>query len=225
MTDSLLRALVDVRDRQVQKARIQFNNRLSAIQNGTDETDGPQAELCQRWLDRFSIIEAELDKDIAAAVAHAPIYEHLSGLRGIGPMLAAKMIALIDIDRAPTVSSLWRYAGYGVVNGEREKPVKGEKLHYNKRLKTTLYLVATSFLRSNSPYRRIYDSAREYYAANRQDWTKGHQHQAAMRKMTKIFLSHLWQTWRELDGLPVTAPYVHDRLGHDSVFEPVEFGW
>jgi len=145
-------------------------------------------------------------------------------VRGIGYMLAAKTVAMIDIERAETVSALWRYAGYGVVDGERERPTKGEKLHYNKRLKTTCYLIAVSMLRSNSPYRKIYDSAREYYAANR-DWTKGHCHNASLRKMTKIWLQHLWITWRKLEGMPTNDPYAHEKLAHNSYYTPQEFGW
>ena len=140
-------------------------------------------------------------------------------------MTAAKIISMIDIERAPHVSSLWRYAGYAVFDGEREKPTKGEKLHYNKRLKTACYLLGGSFLKSNSPYRKEYDSAREYYDANRPEWTKAHCHQAAMRKMIKLFLQHYWVVARTLEGLPVTMPYVHDKLGHAHYYPPQDYGW
>lgn len=226
MSDPLLRALVDLRDRQIQKARIQFSNRLSAIERDADDpARSGQTQIVTRWLERFTELETDLDKDIARVVRDEPMYEQLSAVKGIGPMLAAKLLAMIDIERSDTISALWRYAGYAVIDGEREKPVKGEKLHYNKRLKTTLYLVGTAFLRANSPYRRVYDSAREYYDANRPDWTKLHQHNAAMRKMIKLFLSHLWDQWRKAEGLPVTDPYVHDRLGHNHKYEPEQFGW
>lgn len=225
MSNEILRALVDLRDRQVQKARIQFSNRVAALVSGADNGYGQQFELAEKWTARFAALEKELDKDIANQVKHYAIYDHVSALKGIGPMLSAKLIALIDIERSPTVSSLWRYAGYAVIDGAREKPVKGEKLHYNKRLKTTCYLISSSFLKCSSPYRDVYDSARAYYDAQRPDWTKGHQHNAAMRKMTKMFLSHLWVTWRTLEDLPTTAPYVHDRLGHSHYYEPQDFGW
>ncbi len=225
MTDTLLRTLVDLRDRQIQKARIQFGNRLSAIERGDDESDDRQRSVLERYHKRFQDIEKELDADIKEQVAEHPIYEQVSAVKGIGPGLAAKLIAMIDIERAPTISSLWRFAGYAVINGERERPTKGEKLHYNKRLKTTCYLVATAFLRANSPYRRVYDEAKAYYEANRPDWTKGHRHNAANRKMIKVFLSHLWLRWRLLEGLPVSNPYVHDIMKHGSLYAPEEFGW
>jgi ribosomal protein S13 len=226
MSDPLLRALVDLRDRQIQKARIQFGNRLAAIENATDDpSDSIQASVIDKWLIIFTDLEGQLDKDITKLVKDIPIYEEMSNVKGIGPMLAAKIIAMVDIERAQTISALWRYCGYGVKDGERERPIKGEKLHYNKRLKTSLYLVATSFLRCNSPYREFYDRARVRYDETRPDWTDGHKHNAAMRKMTKMFLSHLWQRWRILEGLPIRTPYSSEYLDHSTVYEPKDYGW
>jgi len=52
--------------------------------------------------------------------------------------------------------------------------------------------------------------------------SEGHVHNQAMRKMIKLFLGHLWIVWREAEGLPVTKPYVVDRLGHNSYIDPGE---
>lgn len=226
MTNPTLRTLVDLRDRTLQKSRVAFGNRVSAVERGADETDGEAQEIIERWKERFNQLERDADRDIAALAEGEPIIERLVALRGVGYLLAAKVVALIDIERADTVSALWRYAGYGVNgDGQRERPVKGEKLHYNARLKTTLYLVATSFLRSGSPYRSVYDNSKEYYTLNRPDWTPGHCHQAAMRKMIKVFLSHLWLEWRTLEGLPTRDLYVMEYGGHTSYIAPQEFGW
>lgn len=223
--DSSLRALVDLRDRAIQKSRIAFSNRVSALESGADNGHAATLELMQRWKDKFQELEKEVDKDIARLAKDLPIIQHMIEVKGVGPLLSAKVVSMIDIERASTVSALWRYCGYAVINGEREKLTKGEKSHYNIRLKTTCYLVASSFLKSGSPYRDVYDSAREYYEVKQLDWTKGHKHNAAMRKMTKMWLSHLWTTWRTIEGLPVTDPYVQDKLGHDHIISPQDFGW
>ena len=253
---SLLRVLVDLRDRQIQKGRVQFGNRLGAIQRGADASDDQQEEVVARYLARFEALEKELDADIRELVKDYPIYAELSSVRGIGPGLAAKLIALIDIREATMVSKLWRFAGFAVINGEREKLVKGEKAHYSGRLKTAMYQVGISFLRSESPYRKVYDEAHAFYLANRPDWArcatcncptnecrepelhslmsfrtpkKGwktlHIHLAAMRKMEKLFLAHLWERWRLLEGLPIRVPYVQEVLGHTNIRRPNEFGW
>lgn len=225
MPDTALRTLVDLRDRTLQKSRIAFSNRVAAIENGSDSPDPASLEINTRWLTRFAELEAELDRDITVLAKQYTIIDHMVAVRGVGYLLAAKTVAMIDIARADSVSALWRYAGYAVIDGQRERPVKGEKLHYNSRLKTTLYLVATSMLRSNSPYRRVYDDARQYYAANRPEWTPAHQHQAAMRKMTKIFLAHLWLRWRQLEQLPTRDPYILTIPPHSHMLTAEEFGW
>jgi hypothetical protein len=225
MDENILRSLIDLRDRTIQKSRVAFSNRIGAVERGVDVPSNGSQELLERWLHRFNELEAELDGDIRQAVKGLEIVDRMIEVKGVGPMLAAKVVCMIDIREADTISALWRYAGYAVIDGTRERLAKGEKLHYNIRLKTTCYLVGSSFLKSDSPYRRIYDDARAYYEANRPDWTKGHQHNASMRKMIKIWLSHLWLVWRQTEGLDVRAPYVHEKLGHEHEYTPEEFGW
>lgn len=220
-----VRALVDLRDRTLQKSRIAFGNRISALERGADTADPATQKILAKWHERFEELEKEADKDIALLVGDIEIVKQLTALKGVGRLLAAKLVAMIDIERADTVSALWRYAGYGVVDGARERPQKGEKLHYNIRLKTTLYLIATSFLRASSPYRAIYDSSKANYEANRPDWNKARIHAASMRRMIKVFLAHLWNRWRTLEGLSTRPLYVHEKLGHTSKERAEDYGW
>jgi len=264
----VLRALVDTRQ-QIQKARVQFGSRVFALEKGSDADSLTGQQLMLRgWRDTFLALEQALDNDIADIVEEEPIYPSLSAVKGIAQGLAAKLVAMIDIERAETASALWQYAGYGqsrywigadgspvamkegwrwmkkkgteekertwvvadpepgwTLEWRTDRPLAGWCLPYNKRLKTTCYLVASSFLKCGSPYRNIYDEARQYYAANRPDWSKLHQHRAAMRKCIKIFLCHLWLRWRMIEGLPISEPYVHNILGHAKLYTPEEFGW
>jgi len=48
---------------------------------------------------------------------------------------------------------------------------------------------------------------------------KDHIHKAARRKMVKIFLSHLWERWRIIEGLPVSEPFAIAKLGHAHKIE------
>ncbi len=43
----------------------------------------------------------------------------------------------------------------------------------------------------------------------------------ALRRVIKLFLSHLWEEWRKVEGLPVTKPYPIAILGHKDYIEPV----
>ncbi len=221
-----IRPLIDTRDRAIQKSRIAFGNRLAALENEQDKADHDTFFLYEKWHQRFTDLEKELNEDIVSVAEDVPIVQQLCNIRGISYTLAAKLVSFIDISRAPTVSALWRYAGYAVFDGMRERKEKGKKLHYNTRLKCACYLVATSFLRtSGSPYRALYDKARDYYDKERPEWTKGHKHLASMRKMTKVFLAHLWIVWRTMEDLPTGQAYIIGRNGHSHTIEPMGFGW
>jgi hypothetical protein len=152
------------------------------------------------------------------------MYPYITGVKGIGYSYDSQILSVVDIRKADTVSALWRYAGYAVIDGTTERLVKGEPLHYNKKLKSALYNVAGNFLKNNSPYRKFYDDAKIYYSENR-DWTKAHIHMASIRKMNKMFLSHLWHVWREVEGLETRELYVVEKLGHKHIIPPDDFGW
>jgi len=50
--------------------------------------------------------------------------------------------------------------------------------------------------------------------------SKGHIHNRAGRKMVKLWIAHIWTTWRQLEGLPIRDPYVQTHLGHDGIIPP-----
>lgn len=246
----ILRPLIDLRDRAIQKNRIAFSHRVTAIEQGRDEADAVTQDLLIRWRDRFVALEAELDADIKEIAATIPIIEEMENVKGVGFMLAAKVVSMIDIKRCNTVSALWRFSGLGVIavcedcntlaiQGQKvcseddcggnvvnkaERLRKGEKAHFNKRLKTYCWQLGTSFLKSNSPYRAIYDKGREQYE-DREGWSDMRKHRAAMRKMIKTFLQHMWVRWRELEGLPVNEPYILGKNGHSHYVAGSEYGW
>jgi len=222
--DDYLNNLVQMRDK-IQRERKRFDNRIRAIQQGRDEPSEGELEIYEIYFNRFKSIEEEIDCFVKDHVKDIPIYPFIVSVKGIGPLLAAQIISQIDITKADTVSSLWKYAGYGVTDGKADRPRKGQKLTYNKHLKTIFYKVGVQFLRNDSPYRLYYDKAKEYYQANRTDWTAGHIHNASLRKMIKLFISHLWHVWRELEGLPTRLLYVQEKLGHDHIITPKELGW
>jgi len=103
----------------------------------------------------------------------------------------------------------------GGQDGHADRPQKGQKLGYNPRLKALLYNIGTSFIKTKSPYREIYDQTKARYEQARPDWSRNRIHLAAMRKMEKVFLANLWEAWREAEGLPVRIQeYPFDYLRH-----------
>lgn len=99
--------------------------------------------------------------------------------------------------------------------GLAERMAKGEKAGYNPRLKSLLYKIGCSFIKTNSPYRAVYDDTKRRYEEARPDWSRKRIHLTAMRKMEKVFLANLWEAWRQAEGLPTRVKeYPFDQLNH-----------
>lgn len=206
---SELTQLVLLRD-QLQKVRIAESNRVAAYMRLGEPS---RADVHQTYVDELTGLEDRITSQITQEVREHPAWPFLERVKGIAETSAAMVLGYIDIEKAPTVSALWRYAGFGVVDGKRERPVKGEKLHYNARLKTMVWRVIDLQVKSRGPYRKFYDDAKHTYQTTRPDWTKMHIELASRRKAAKIFLSHLWVVWREAEGLPTRSPWIEEHGG------------
>jgi len=118
--------------------------------------------------------------------------------------------------------------------GRAEKPVAGQTLAYNNKLKTIVYKIGDSMIESsgkraetdNRLYADLYYEKRADYEDR--DWGKSklHRHLAARRYMQKIWMQHLWVTWRTLEGLSVSDPWPIQKLvEHKHYMPPEDFGW
>lgn len=189
-------------------------------------------------LSHYFDIEKQEEKhfrDLEKVLRDFPIYtEFLKDVKGIGPAMAGVIISEIDIHRAKYPSSLWKLAGLDCAPDGRGRSRRAEHLidveytdkdgnkklkksiTFNPFLKTKLIgVLGTSFLRSKSPYAQIYYNYKTRYE-NHPNWiekTPKHRHNAAIRKMVKIFLIDLHMKWRELEGLEVSLPYHEAKLG------------
>ena len=119
-----------------------------------------------------------------------------------------------------------------------QRKVKGTLLDYNPVLKSLIWRYSTQFVKQGKKdvYRPMYDEFKDYYT-NRPDLKaeidnkagvetkygivtgRGHVDSMAKRKMIKIFLSHMWTVWRELEGLPITKPWIIGVGGHSKYIE------
>ncbi len=192
----------------IQKVRIAASNQLRAWSEGVSEQE--VIEFKAMIVDSLLKKESEIRKVVKRELKNFPIYVWLRKVKGIGSIMAMGLISYIqDISRFPTISKLWRYAGMGVVNGRAERYIQGvpreKNAKYNPKLKALCWKIGNQMILANSPYRKIFDEAREKY---REKWltpedcgsvickqkgqhTEGHNVSAAKRKMVKVFLSHL----------------------------------
>jgi hypothetical protein len=226
----------------IQKARVAAQVRESHL-NRAGATDPLTIGILKRAED----FEEWLNQEVRQAVKSHPAYPWFSRVKGIGDLNIGKVIAKVDISRAQTVSALWRYAGYAVFDGKAERREAGKKSHHNQDLKTMCWRLAKSLIRANGKYADLYRREKEK-AAGRLDargikivpaadlpkekgkkieteelLSLGHHDNMAMRKMIKIFLSHLWIVWRQAENLSVSKPYAQQIQGHDHYLDPWEF--
>ena len=224
---------------EIEKLRVASQVRQShlALQNRTDaETD----ELLIRLTD----LEDYVDGRISQLLKGHPAYDWFSCVKGIGKENIGKVVGLIDIERAPTISALWKFCGFSVENGQSPKRIKGEKLSYNSRLRSMCWRVGSSLMKAKGKFYDYYLNEKGKYIQKYENEgraivpatklpkeggkkteteeyiSEGHVHNQALRKMIKLFLACLWLVWREAEGLPVTAPYAIDKLGHNSLILP-----
>ncbi len=152
----------------------------------------------------------------------APMFERLTNVKGIGPVLAGGLLAYFDPEKAKHPSSFWKYAGLHVVEGKAIRRARGNKVDFNPRLRVLAYKIGDSFLKQRTqPYRQIYDDekSRQLIVLKEEiENTKSgkiHVELRARRKMVKAFLADFWFTYREIKGLPTNSPYANDMLHHE----------
>lgn len=236
-----LKVLIDGRE-QIRKLLNSLNNRLLAAKRRTDEMDS----ITEKWIieqvkqvnKQMGVQERRIAKYIKSL--DMPIVISALQLRGLGAMTIAYLLVYIDITKAEYASSMWAYAGYDKPSHERY--TKGEAGGGNKTLRTVLFTMADSMIKTRSVYRNVYDNEKAKLE-NSMKFTKSrntqgkliecmwkdtkpcHRHGAAMRKMIKHFLADFWFVWRTLEGLPTPNLYVQEKMGHTGIVKPAERGW
>lgn len=184
--------------------------------------------------------EANIEKIVAKIVARHPMWDaFLRDVKGCGPLMSAVILSEFDIHKAERISQFWAYAGLDVAADGRGRGRYKEHLidvdytdkdgkaairkgiTFNPFLKTKLVgVLASSFVKQTKPepshYRTVYDNYKHRLEnhAKHKDKSKGHRNNMALRYVVKIFLQDLWLKWRQVEGLPITAPYHEAVLGH-----------
>lgn len=194
-------------------------------------------------------------RQLVATLAKLPIYtDYLVKERGIGPAMAGVLISYFDPHKAVHISAFWKYGGLdvgpdGLGRSRREAHlVEREYIDKNGETKTRMGItyepflksklmgvLASSFLRSGSRWREVYDSYKHRISTDPArtkvtvaQWKKAHKagedttvlyppgriHKMAMRYMVKMFLAEFWLKWREIEDLPITPTYHEAVLGH-----------
>ena len=130
-----LRVLAKARE-DIQALRKRMDNRIGRKADGKDqdlkgtrEFEPADLEIFVSLADTARQMEKDIEKQFKIHLKTQPIYnEYLSKVKGVGPAMAAWILAEFDIEIATTVSKMWQYAG-----------MNPALVHGKKRIKTSAY--------------------------------------------------------------------------------------
>jgi len=173
----------------------------------------------------------EIEKRLKSYVRDHDLWHWLKEIYGISEINAAGLIAKVgDISKFDTVSDLWSFFGLRPKSSfDFEGGCKWESYeHYRQATKEertlAVYDIGENFIRKDSFYRQFYDERREK-AENEEKFgkpeeNKQHYYQDARRYAVKIFLSHLYEVWRRIEGLETREPYIMQEEYHNYIKPP-----
>ena len=163
-------------------------------------------------------LEKMYEKEVRKELKTIPAAVTLGEGWGAGPLVIAHIMSTFDIRKGDRVSSIWKFFGY---TPEQSAGAKGRNPGLGQ-LRAPLYAsLSITLIKTQSPYREFYLATRKRMEDNGRDKTHG----PALQRTIKLWLSHLWDTWRRAEGLPVSEPYAISQLGHDGYISPQECGW
>ena len=153
MTDEEARFLVD-NYYQMQRQRIRAAGQARSMPNEPHEV-----------LSHLSVQSEELEGQTKRAlqvyVENHPVGQWLINITGIGPVIAAGLLAHIDIEKSPTVGHIWAFAGLDPTRVW----AKGQKRPHNATLKVICWKAGESFVkncnREDCFYGEIYKRRKE----------------------------------------------------------------
>jgi len=173
----------------------------------------------------------EIEERLKELVRGERIWEWLEKVNGVSEINAAGLIAKIgDISRFDTVSDLWSFFGLRPKSSFNFDDCKWENYqHYRQATKEertlVVYDIGEQFvLKKDSFYRRFYENRRKKTEkderfGNPKD-NKLHYYRDARRYAVKIFLSHLYEVWRRMEGLETRTPYILQEEHHNYIKPP-----
>jgi len=229
----------------IQKDRITMGHQIRTAQEL-----GEPYEAFQWLFDHYSFMEAELKKALGRYAEDHPVGRWMMSHKGMGPVLAAGMLAYVDIERAVTPGHI---LSYGNMAGTPRRAVKGSMRDWNADFKCLLWKIGESFVKASGRKQAYYG---QWYAKHKRDiaerndrkefaylaqeakvgknteaykyYSQGklppaHVHAMARRKAIHLFVHHFWEKMYKyhFKKKPKLKPWVVEH--QDKVYiEPFE---
>ena len=182
----------------IQKARIRNSNYSKGLDRDAAKS-GTEAEphtAIDSFVSNYQVGEENIKKLLQWYLDEHPMLWFFENTLGIGPVLAAGLLAHIDIALCPTVGHIWSFAGLNPsVTWD-----KGQKRPWNTPLKTLCWKIGDSFVklsnRGDAFYGQVYRARKQTewqhnLAGNYRDAAK---QSMATKKYGKATDQHAWYT-------------------------------
>lgn len=168
LTDDEARYLVDYYY-LCQDDRKRANNQVRAM---TEDSDGPEPSSLVAWLaEQADTLENQIKRALDVYTQAHEMGSWMREIVGIGPVISAGLLAHIDIEKAPTVGHIWRFAGLDPTLTWD----KGQKRPWNAKLKTLCWKTGQSFMKLSNHekgyYGQLYRQRKDYEIARNDSGT------------------------------------------------------
>lgn len=187
-----------------------------------DSVPAPRkSETLEREFGPLQEQEQRLRRDVESVMRNHPVWQEWArGVKGLGEVTLARILAQVDFTRANSATKVWTHCGFGLErhNGEMvpQRKHAGKSVTYIPELRAQGYLMAECLLRAKGGYYGFYVERKAVEAEKPEVKSPMHAHRRAIRVMVKLCLSHIGQVYCETMGLPWAEPYQFAILGHDG---------
>lgn len=230
---------------QLQEHRIATSNQARSLRRGAEPV-----ELIAWFAGQLRGLEAAVPGVMEVWAEQSVPGRWLLAQHGIGPVLAAGFLAHLDVTKAHSAASYWRFAGLDPTS----KWLKGQKRPWNADLKVLCWKAGDSFVKQSGNdkcfYGKVYRARKVFELAQDEAgllaetaartlsektfkdrkvkaiYESGHLPPGrldlrARRHAVKLFLSHLYRVMYEAHhGAEPAAPYAIELLGHSHYIAP-----
>lgn len=128
-------------------------DRIRSMAQWRGQLDAGEPSLVLQWLTQNTgVLERNIKSALGAYADSQPVGQWSQAICGIGPILAAGLLAHIDITKAPTVGHIWRFAGLDPTRTWEKKT----KRPWNAALKVLCWKAGESFVKVSTNKADLY---------------------------------------------------------------------
>jgi hypothetical protein len=192
-------------------------NRIRSYLQASKQTEGKEPGLVLDWvMDNSKKLEGNIRKVLDYYTSGNIVGRWSKSIVGIGPVISAGLLAHIEIEKAPTVGHIWRYAGLDPTRPTRG--VKGETRFWNGRLKTLCWKIGESFVKvsnnQNDVYGHIYRQRKDLEIAQNE---AGNYADQAASKLETVNIGKGTEAYKYYSQGHLPPAHIHERAKRYAV--------